>query len=43
MHLAGAWRPVYAITAVTALYFNVFVLVVQLFQKIPGLKATAPN
>jgi hypothetical protein len=35
-HLAGGWRRTYAITAVVALYFNVFVLVVQLFEKVPG-------
>jgi hypothetical protein len=41
--LAGAWRPIYAGSAVLALYFNVFVLVVQLFLKMPALKALAPN
>ena len=30
-------------TAVLALYFNVFVLVVQLFEKVPALKALAPT
>jgi hypothetical protein len=40
---AGIWRPVYAATAVIALYFNVFVLIVQMFQKIPVLNALAPN
>jgi len=42
-HLAGAWRKTYVITAVLALYLNVFVLVVQLFQKVPELKALAPT
>ena len=42
-HLAGAWQQVYVATAVTALYFNFFVLVVQLFQKVPVLKALAPT
>jgi hypothetical protein len=42
-HLAGPWRWIYVVTAVVALYFNVFVLVVQLFQKIPALKALAPT
>jgi len=42
-HLAGAWRQAYVATAVTALYFNFFVLVVQLFQKVPVLKAMAPT
>jgi len=41
--LDGAWRWVYAVTAVTALYFNVFVLVVQLFLKVPALNALAPT
>jgi hypothetical protein len=34
--LRGAWRPVYAIGALVSLYLNVFVLVIQLFQKIPS-------
>src|SRR5713101_3399011 len=42
-HLAGAWRRTYAITSVTALYLNVFVLVVQLFLKVPALNAMAPT
>ena len=42
-HLLGPWRWIYAITAVIALYFNVFVLVVQLFLKVPALKASAPT
>ncbi len=41
--LVGAWRPVYVITAVLALYLNVFVLIVQSFQKVPALKAMAPT
>lgn len=41
--LAGGWRRTYAITAVVALYFNVFVLVVQLFEKVPALTALAPT
>lgn len=41
--LSGAWRTAYVITALTALYLNVFVLIVQLFQKMPVLKALAPN
>jgi hypothetical protein len=31
--MSGKWRSIYAITAVVALYFNCFVLVVQTFQK----------
>ena len=42
-HLAGAWRWIYVATAVTALWFNVFVLIAQSFQKIPGLHALAPT
>ena len=42
-HLAGAWRPIYVVGAVVALYLNVFVLVAQLFAKVPGLKAVAPT
>lgn len=42
-HLAGGWRKVYVIGSVLALYFNVFVLVVQAFAKVPGLKAMAPT
>lgn len=34
-HLAGAWRRVYVIGAVISLYLNVFVLIVQLFLKVP--------
>jgi len=41
--LAGAWRRTYVISAMTALYLNVFVLVVQLFLKVPALKALAPT
>ena len=41
--LLGAWRRTYAITAVTAFYFNVFVLVVQLFRRVPALSAMAPT
>jgi|SRR5437899_2309569 len=42
-HLAGAWRWIYVIGAVICLYFNLFVLVVQLFEKIPALHALAPT
>jgi hypothetical protein len=41
--LAGGWRRTYVVTAVIALYFNVFVLIVQLFMKVPELKAIAPT
>jgi hypothetical protein len=42
-NLAGGWRRTYVISAVMALYFNVFVLVAQLFEKVPALKALAPT
>jgi hypothetical protein len=41
--LAGGWRAVYVVTAVAALYLNVFVLVVQLFVKTPPLAQLAPT
>jgi hypothetical protein len=41
-HLAGRWRTAYVVTAVAALYLNVFVLVIQSFIKIPALHALAP-
>lgn len=43
LHLAGAWRWIYVITAVIALYFNVFVGVAQAFIKIPALRTLAPT
>lgn len=42
-HLDGGWRRVFVITSVVTLWFNVFVLVVQLFSKFPLLIATAPT
>jgi len=42
-HLTGAWRQVFVVTTVLVLYFNVFVLVVQLFQKTPALIVAAPT
>jgi hypothetical protein len=41
--LAGSWRWIYVVTAVMSQYLNVFVLVVQSFQKIPALHALAPT
>jgi hypothetical protein len=41
--LAGGWRKTYVLTATFALYLNTFVLVAQLFQKVPALKALAPT
>jgi hypothetical protein len=42
-HLVGAWRWIYVATAVSALWFNVFVLIVQMFQKISVLQTLAPT
>jgi len=41
--LAGAWRRVYVVAAVVSLYLNVFVGVVQAFEKVPALRAAAPT
>jgi hypothetical protein len=42
-HLAGGWRTTFVVITVIALYFNVFVLVVQLFRKVPAMIALAPT
>jgi hypothetical protein len=42
-HLSGAWSRTYALTATTSLYLNVFILVVQCFEKVPALHALAPT
>jgi phosphoglycerol transferase MdoB-like AlkP superfamily enzyme len=42
-HLVGSWRWIYVTAAATALYFNVLVLIVQSFQKVPALHALAPT
>jgi hypothetical protein len=42
-HLAAGWRGIYVVCAAVALYLNVFVLVVQLFEKVPALRAMAPT
>jgi hypothetical protein len=42
-HLVRAWRRTYVISAAIALYFNVFVLVVQCFEKVPALNTLAPT
>lgn len=41
--LAGAWRRIYVIAAVIALYLNVFVGVVQTFQKVAFFHSLAPT
>ena len=43
MKLSGAWRWIYVLTAMISLYFNVFVLVIQSFLKVPALTALAPG
>jgi hypothetical protein len=43
MKLTGAWRWIYAVTAMIALYLNIFVLIIQGFLKIPALTALAPG
>ena len=42
MNLSGAWRWIYAVTAMISLYLNVFVLVIQSFLKVAALTALAP-
>jgi hypothetical protein len=41
LHLS--WRKTFVVTACTALYFNVFVFVVQSFEKIAVLRSLAPT
>jgi hypothetical protein len=43
LHLRGAWRRIYVVCAAVALYLNVFVGVVQAFEKVPVLSALAPR
>ena len=42
-HLAGAWRWIYVVSAVAALWFNGFVLIVQAFEKLSLLNPHAPQ
>jgi hypothetical protein len=42
-HLAGAWRGIYVVTIVLAVYLNVFVTVAQAFGKVGFLHALAPT
>jgi hypothetical protein len=42
-HMEHAWRSIYVISAVVALYLNVFVAVAQSFMKIPAVHALAPT
>jgi hypothetical protein len=41
--LEGSWRIVYVVCLAMGLYCNCFAAIVQLFAKIPALKATAPT
>ena len=43
LRMRGLWRPAFVISAAIALYFNVFVFVVQSFEKVPALRALAPT
>ena len=42
-HATGHWRWIYVTTATVALYLNSFVLVAQLFMKVPALRSLAPT
>jgi hypothetical protein len=41
--LAGVWRAIYIVTSLVALWFNVAILVIQTFVKIPALHALDPG
>ncbi len=41
--LEGGWRTVYVVGSVAVLYFNVFVLIAQLFRRFPALIVLAPK
>ena len=43
LHHRGIWRGIYVACTALALYFNVFVGVVQAFLKVPALHALAPQ
>ncbi|MGA8271946.1 MAG: hypothetical protein WB919_10350 [Candidatus Sulfotelmatobacter sp.] len=43
LHMAHAWRSTYAVCAVLALYLNFFVLIAQIFMKVPAVHALAPT
>jgi hypothetical protein len=42
-HLAGPWRWIHVVSTQIVLYLNVFVVIAQLFKKVPTLKALAPK
>lgn len=41
--MSGRWRATYIVSSSVATYLNVFVAVVQAFQKVPALHALAPT
>jgi hypothetical protein len=41
-HLSGAWRWIFAVMIVVTAYFDYFVLVTQIFLKVPAVHALAP-
>jgi hypothetical protein len=41
--MAGAWRWIYSVTAITNVYLLAFVGVAQAFLKVPALQALAPT
>jgi hypothetical protein len=41
--LSGGWRTVYVAGSVLVLYLNVFVLIAQLFRRVPALIVLAPK
>jgi hypothetical protein len=42
-HLEGGWRPAFVVLSVAALYLNAFVLLAQLFKKIPAMTVLASS
>lgn len=40
---AGGWRRVFVVGSAVTLYLNVFVLIAQLFAKVPAMQALAPT
>ena len=42
-HFARGWRRIYVVGVVLATYLNVFVLVAQLFLRLPALRVAAPT
>jgi hypothetical protein len=42
-NFAGPWRWIYAVSMAVNVYFLLFVLITQLFLKVPAIHALAPN